>query len=62
MPDFLMPQPNDRGIARTRLLLLAKYGRDVSDAEAAEVLRRVMRHLFLINNPDRAEPPHDSPR
>ena len=60
--DFLMPRPNESGIARTKELLLRKYGRAVTDDEAAEILRRVMRHLWLVNNPDAERPAHDSPK
>jgi len=50
-PDFLLPQPNTRGIERTKELYARKYGREISDAEAAEALGKVMRYLYLINNP-----------
>ena len=49
--DFLLPQPNAKGIARTRELYERKYGRVLTDAEAAEALGKVVRYLFLINNP-----------
>jgi len=46
-----MPQPNARGIQRTQELYLRKYGRYIGPDEAAEALGKVMRYLFLINNP-----------
>ena len=51
MRDFLLPQPDAIGIAETKELHLSNYGRVLSDEEAHEILSRVMRYLFLINNP-----------
>ena len=48
--DFLMPQPDAIGIAETKEICLRKYGRVVTDDEAKEILGRVMRYLFLMNN------------
>lgn len=45
--DFLLPQPSPEGIARTRGLYRRKLGMEVTDAEAAEALSRVMRYVYF---------------
>gem|GEM_PF-3058018 len=49
--NFLLPKPDGQGIAQTKQLLLNKFGREVSDDEASQMLSMIMNHLFLINNP-----------
>jgi hypothetical protein len=49
--EFLLPQPDSLGISEIKELYLRKFGRILTDGEAAQVLGMVMRHLFLINNP-----------
>ena len=51
MTDFLLPQPDSVGITETKKLYLDKYDKVLSDAEAQEILGRLMRHLFLVNYP-----------
>lgn len=48
---LLMPVPDAQGIRETKEAYKKNLGKDLSDAEAYEVLGRVMRYLFLINNP-----------
>lgn len=43
-----LPQPNTVGIAKTKELYLNKYKRVLTDAEAAEILGKAMRYLYLV--------------
>ena len=54
--EFLLPQPDAEGIAQTQELYLRKYGRTLTPDEAAEALGKVMRYLFLVNNPSGSTP------
>lgn len=50
-PEFICPQPNARGIARTQELYFNVSGRSITEEEARDILARVMRYLFLMNFP-----------
>jgi hypothetical protein len=54
--SFLIPQPDAIGIAQTQALYLEKYGKSLTDAEAAAILGKIMRYLFLVNTPCLPEP------
>lgn len=45
------PKPDARGLAETRRLVFNRTGKEITDGEAAEILSRVMRHLYLLNFP-----------
>ena len=49
--DFFVPKPSEEGVAKMRQLYFTKCGKEVSDAEAADALGRVMRYLYLMNYP-----------
>lgn len=49
--EFIFPQPDAVGIANVQKLYLNKCGKRVTEAEAREVLYRVMRYLYLLNFP-----------
>ena len=49
--NFLLPQPDSLGIVRTKELYLRKFKKELSDSDAQQILAKIMRHLFLINNP-----------
>ena len=70
---FHYPLPRPEGIEKARLILTKKYGREVDSSEAAEVLTRTMRFLYLSAHPegrppvgeeipDHSEPPKKSKR
>lgn len=48
----LYPKPDARGLAELRRLVLNRTGREISEADAHEVLSRAMRHLYLLNFPE----------
>ena len=45
----MFPQPDAEGIARVQEIYLNKCDKAISEAEAREVLSRVMRYLYLLN-------------
>ena len=47
--EFTFPQPDAEGIARVQEIYLNKCGKAISEADAREVLSRVMRYLYLLN-------------
>lgn len=47
---YLSPQPDAIGIIKTKELYLKKYNKVLSDGEAEEILGKVMRHLYLVND------------
>ena len=49
--EFVFPQPDAAGIAKTQELYLNKVGHALTEAEAREVLSRVMRYLYVLNFP-----------
>jgi len=49
--EFVFPQPDAEGIAKTQELYLNKCGKIISESEAREVLSRVMRYLYVLNFP-----------
>ncbi|HEY3329263.1 MAG TPA: hypothetical protein VGK19_04525 [Capsulimonadaceae bacterium] len=46
---YLMSLPDDEGVAATRRLYAEKYGRLLTDEEAAEALRRMMTFIYLTS-------------
>lgn len=48
--NFLPPLPDSEGIAKTKQLYLKKYGKVIDDGEAEEILGKVMRYLYLVND------------
>lgn len=49
--EFVFPQPDAEGIAKTQEVYLNKVGHALTEAEAREVLSRVMRYLYVLNFP-----------
>lgn len=47
--EFIFPQPDAEGIARVQEIYLNKCDKAINEAEAREVLSRVMRYLYLLN-------------
>jgi hypothetical protein len=47
--EFIFPQPDEQGIRETKELYRKVANRELSDREAREALRRIMRYLFLLN-------------
>lgn len=47
--EYVFPQPDAEGIARVQEIYLNKCDKTLSEAEAREVLSRVMRYLYLLN-------------
>lgn len=54
--EFVFPQPDAEGIAKTQELYLNKCGKHISEGEAREVLSRMMRYLYVLNFPCSATP------
>src|SRR5690349_5340487 len=54
--SYLLPTPDEEGIAKTQELYLNRIGKTLTNEEAAEVLGRAMRYLFLINHPCSTSP------
>jgi hypothetical protein len=50
-PEFplLLPLADEEGIAATKDLYLKRLGRTLTDAEAADVLQRLMTIMYLIS-------------
>jgi hypothetical protein len=51
MANFILPRPSARGIAKAQALMQEAYGRELTEREAMELLERMMRFLYLMNNP-----------
>lgn len=47
--SYLIPLPDSEGIAKTQELYLNRLGISLTEEEAAEVLSRVMRFLYLTS-------------
>ncbi|MCC6687208.1 MAG: hypothetical protein IT205_09495 [Fimbriimonadaceae bacterium] len=47
--EFMFPHPDAEGIARVQEIYLNKCDKAISEAEAREILSRVMRYLYLLN-------------
>lgn len=47
-----IPQPDAQGIRETKEAFKQHLGKDLTDLEAYEILSRLMRYIFLVNNPD----------
>lgn len=45
----LVPIPDAQGIAKLQELYLNRFGKRISDEETAEVLGRLMRYLYHLN-------------
>ena len=43
----LLPLPDEEGIRKTKELYKNKFGQDITDEEAMDVLGRIMRFLYL---------------
>jgi hypothetical protein len=46
---YLLPIPDHQGIEDMKQLYRERFGRKISDEEAAEVLGRVMRFIYLLS-------------
>jgi len=45
----LYPIPDAEGIAKTKEIYLNRFGKSLTDEQAAEILGRVMRFLFFVS-------------
>ena len=54
----LLPLPDPEGIRKTRQPYKEKFGRDITDEEAMDILGRVMRFIYLTSSA--ANPPEKS--
>ncbi len=46
---YLFPLPDDEGIAKMKKMYLNRLSRTLTDEQAAEVLSRVMRYIYLTS-------------
>lgn len=46
---YLFPLPDETGINQTKEIYRAKYGMEISDTQAYDILGRVMRHLYFLS-------------
>ena len=53
----MVPLPDPEGIRKTKQLYKEKFGRDITDEEAMDVLGRTMRFLYLTSSA--ANPPEE---
>lgn len=58
---YLLPVPDAQGIAKTRELYLNRFGTEIDEEQAADVLGRVMRLLYLLSETPIASPTADDP-
>ncbi|MDQ3813099.1 MAG: hypothetical protein M3347_04010 [Armatimonadota bacterium] len=47
--NYLLPLPDATGIAQTKQLFWDKYKKAITDEQAADILGRVMKHLYLTS-------------
>jgi hypothetical protein len=57
---FSVPTPDEKGIKATQELFKKRLGKDITTAEALDVLGRVMRFLSNLNFPEK--PRQDNPK
>ena len=54
------PTPRPEAVAKARQIVLSKYGRELSENEARELLSRIMQFLYLSAHPE-DQPPREEP-
>lgn len=47
-----IPKPDKEGIREVRKLCRERLGREITEEEAKEILRRLMSHLYALNFPE----------
>jgi len=60
--SYLLPLPDPEGVAQTKELFLNKYGKAISDEQAADILGRVMKYIYLtteLEHPQSTSPCND---
>lgn len=48
--EFIFPQPDAEGIKEMQAFYKREFNRELTVAEAHEVLSRLMRYLYLVNH------------
>ncbi len=47
--NYLLPIPDETGIDKLQKMHLNRIGKEISDEQAAEILRRVMLFIYLLS-------------
>lgn len=47
--NYLLPLPDAEGIAKTKEMYLNRFGKVITDDQAADILGRIMRFLYLTS-------------